>query len=733
MRIFISSCLCLISLGLVACGKDPQVLKREYFESGKTYLKAGKPTEAAIQFRNAIQQDNNFGEARYELAQVLASTGDFPGAYREFVRAADLLPDRIDVQIKAGEANLPAGRFQEAQARAERALALDANNIDAHVLKGAALAGLKDLDAAIDQVENAIELDPNRGPNYTNLGMLHLAAGNAAEAAKSFVRATELAPTSITARMALANFYWSSGQRDATERTLRDALAINAKDVYVNRVLAYFLMVSNRAAEAEPHLKMIADETRDPLARAALADYYRQTGREQEAMQVLDLLYKEEKGFAIAGVRRAAIMFARGEKREAYLTIDAVLGKEPRNVGALLLKAQLLAVDRKLDDALVAVQAAVAAEPTAIPAQFALGRIQAARGNTADAVAAMTEALRLSPRLAAAHVVLAQIYLASGRLDEASRSAQDALATQPDYPEGRLVQARVHLAKRNTAAAEQALNALSAAYPGAAVVHAQIGTLHVLKRDLRAARRAFERALMLDDMSPDALEGLLLLDAAEKKLPGALERIQTRLAKQPDSAALLIIAARTHVAAGDAAAAEQALKQAISAEPSNITAYSLLGQIYISQRRIDEAIGEYAKVSTRNPKSVAPHTLIGMLLQASNRSDEARARYKQALAIDSTAPVAANNLAWLYAESNSNMDEALQLAQAAKSRLPESADVADTLGWIYFKKGLYTQAVTELAQSVETQPGNAVFQYISDWRAPRPETIRARGARSKLV
>ena len=55
--------------------------------------------------------------------------------------------------------------------------------------------------------------------------------------------------------------------------------------------------------------------------------------------------------------------------------------------------------------------------------------------------------------------------------------------------------------------------------------------------------------------------------------------------------------------------------------------------------------------------------------------------------------MAANNLAWRYAEDGGNLDVALSLAQTAKRKLPDSPEVSDTLGWIYLKKDLDTQAV----------------------------------------
>jgi len=57
------------------------------------------------------------------------------------------------------------------------------------------------------------------------------------------------------------------------------------------------------------------------------------------------------------------------------------------------------------------------------------------------------------------------------------------------------------------------------------------------------------------------------------------------------------------------------------------------------------------------------------------------------LAINPRAAVAANNLAWKYASSGKNLDEALSLAQTAVKVLPNDPDVNDTLGWITFKRG----------------------------------------------
>jgi len=81
-----------------------------------------------------------------------------------------------------------------------------------------------------------------------------------------------------------------------------------------------------------------------------------------------------------------------------------------------------------------------------------------------------------------------------------------------------------------------------------------------------------------------------------------------------------------------------------------------------------------------------------------NRVQEAKQVYERLLAMDRHAAIAANNLAWLYAEAGGNIDQATDLAQMAKSLAPDQPAFNDTLGWIYYKKDLVEQAVPLLQQ-----------------------------------
>jgi tetratricopeptide (TPR) repeat protein len=269
----------------------------------------------------------------------------------------------------------------------------------------------------------------------------------------------------------------------------------------------------------------------------------------------------------------------------------------------------------------------------------------------------------------------------------------------------------VLLVKGDVSGAEPHVNLLVANLADSPDVQSQVGLLQALKKNRTAARRAFERALELNPDQIDAIAGLVGLDLESDQPAAARSRVEARLSQRPDDSSLLMLAARTYLASKDKKAAEQTLRRAVDVDSANLQAYMMLGQLYASEGRLDEARAKFERLATLQPKGVPAHTMAAMILHMQNKVDEARARYERVMEIDPQAAVAANNLAWLYAEGGGNLDLALQLAQTAKAKLPTNAEVNDTLGWIYYKKNLPELAIPLLRESVAAAPENPVYHY----------------------
>jgi tetratricopeptide (TPR) repeat protein len=442
----------------------------------------------------------------------------------------------------------------------------------------------------------------------------------------------------------------------------------------------------------------------------ALADYYRAVNRPNDALQVLAQAESDRRGFAPAKVRRARILYAAGRRTEAAAALDAALERDPANTDGLVLRAQVLRAERNLESALKQAEAAVSSNSSSVPANLVLGRVQRDRGFADEAIKAFNQVLRLSPSHVEARLGLAELHLAAGRTAEALRLAGAVLAEQPSSAPAILIQARALAASGKGDEAERMMTDLVRVRPTDAVAHATLGNLQRQRGNVRAAHNSYTRALSLESGNLDALAGLAALDIRAGRGADAAARIE-KAAATSTSGPLILLAARTYAAVGDLPASERYVRRLIETEPANTEAYGLLARIRRAQGRVDEAIAELDRMAPKSPSPAAVHTAVGELLQEQKRIDEAKKRYELALSIEPGRAAAANNLAWLIAEHGGNLDNALQLAQTARARMPDSADVADTLGWIYYKKQMYPQAVTTLKESVERAPAVPTFKY----------------------
>ena len=166
------SCLlvAVMAFSAAGCKRNPEKAKLAYFASGNRYFEQKRFGEAVVEFRNAINLDPSYGEAYERLSEALIESSDVPGAARALLRAADLLPNRIDLQLKAGSLLLLAGRFDDARVRADKVILAEPRNIPAQILRANALAGLRDLERALVEIEQALALDPGRAMTFTALG-----------------------------------------------------------------------------------------------------------------------------------------------------------------------------------------------------------------------------------------------------------------------------------------------------------------------------------------------------------------------------------------------------------------------------------------------------------------------------------------------------------------------------------------------------------------------------------
>ena len=102
--------------------------------------------------------------------------------------------------------------------------------------------------------------------------------------------------------------------------------------------------------------------------------------------------------------------------------------------------------------------------------------------------------------------------------------------------------------------------------------------------------------------------------------------------------------------------------------------------------------------------------MVAMIHEALGDREAARAGYERVLEANGRAGVAANNLAWMYAEDG-RFDDAVRLATEAGEVMRDRPEPLDTLGWAYYRKGLPVHAMSAFERAIERAPDNPLYHY----------------------
>ena len=315
--------------------------------------------------------------------------------------------------------------------------------------------------------------------------------------------------------------------------------------------------------------------------------------------------------------------------------------------------------------------------------------------------------MKVNPRFVPALVYLARLELDKRDLPRAADFARQAIQAQPQVPEPHLILAQAEMFQGHLAEAAAELDGL---------LKTQSGVAACMSRGRASLRYGAGRGAMAEfsGLQPSRRTWRRSRNRhshGRQNPQAALAVLQPQVAKNPKNAKLQMIASQVYLQLHDSDGVEKSLLAVIDADPASLPGYTLLVNYYATNGKVADGERLVGRGLQQQPKSVPLQTMAGMLAQMQGKTADAQKRYEQALAIDGNAAVAANNLAWIYAENGGNLDVALKLAQTAKQHIPKEAAISDTLGWIYYKKDLPSFAVSMFEDSVKQEPDNPTFQY----------------------
>jgi tetratricopeptide (TPR) repeat protein len=285
------------------------------------------------------------------------------------------------------------------------------------------------------------------------------------------------------------------------------------------------------------------------------------------------------------------------------------------------------------------------------------------------------------------------------------------LAVMPNNEDAIGARAKANLDMKNIEEAKKDWQKLCEMQPNNPSYWYGLAMVDAIKGDTASALTHFRKVL---DLKPDfiaAVKDILFLYVKDKKLDAALAELDRLSQSKTPQDAIHELRGEVYLAQKNAAAAEQEWRKTIELNPQNYQAYVMLGMLKRMQNQLPQAIKEIDQLIARNDKLPQAYILKSQYLTQSKDTSGAIENLRKALKLDPENPIASNDLAWIFCETNSNLEEALSLAKTAKKKFPEDVEISDTLGWVYYKMKNYALAIDQLSFSLNNRKQPAAENY----------------------
>jgi tetratricopeptide (TPR) repeat protein len=160
-----------------------------------------------------------------------------------------------------------------------------------------------------------------------------------------------------------------------------------------------------------------------------------------------------------------------------------------------------------------------------------------------------------------------------------------------------------------------------------------------------------------------------------------------------------------HFKKGDGDTAIRCYQKALWLDPGMTEAYCNLGIVCQKQGQYERAISYFRKALEIDPQYAGTYySHLGEIAYEKGDPSMAMESFARAIEEDRSLAIPKNNLAYLYAERNTNLPEAMTLVDEALAAEPNNAFFLDTKGWIFYRQGNLAKAEEYLERAHNRAP-----------------------------
>jgi len=558
----------LILGSLVTGCNDPDKQKMKYHRKGLIYSQRGRCAEAIAEFQKALSIDSDMADSHYEAGKCYQKLGNHAQAIRALDKARLLNPQlNVKALLQIADVYVNMGSPTLAEQAAYDALAAHPKDIEAAMFLGKLKWKEEKIDEARSWFEECAATDPKHVESRLMLAEIAM-RDNQPENAEAHLKEiiSEIDPTNVPAKLALAKIYRFGGREGQAVELLRHILDDNPNNV---------------------------------VARSALAEAYFSIGQLKDARTEIEAALKGSPASAELHSLLGAILLKQGDYALAVQHLTKAAGVPSASARTHYLLGLALRETKQPAQAITAFRKAIALSPDDIPAHLMLAQTLLAEGSLEQALREIDLVLSRDPENNSAQ----QLRVQAHALRQALENIESLLAAEG-------------LSKADVEKVKTALKAfqtedlqtvkticqdLLQSAPNSPVPFNLRGLVFLKEKDLASALKDFRQACERDPEFVASYINIANVSMAIGSYEQALQNHRKAMELSPKDGTIPFRYVRTLTTAGHYDEAEQFLKDLTRKNPSHLPYRLALANVFITRNKYSSAHQELEQILKLDP------------------------------------------------------------------------------------------------------------------------------------
>lgn len=413
----------------------------------------------------------------------------------------------------------------------------------------------------------------------------------------------------------------------------RNALQIDPNDANARYEVGRTSERLNNPREAVGHYQAAIDsDPKHMLARAALARLYLIGGLPDRAQELVEPgLAIEPRNPQLLTVS-GAVKAQRGNTPGAFEDAEAAVAIAPDDEYAVAFLASLYRQNVRSDKAIEVVRAGLEKIPQSVDLRVVLADLEMAQDHYPLAEAQLKKVIELQPEEITHRYRLARFYLLSKKVAAAEQTMRDAIRFAPDNVEAKVALVDLLAGHQGVNKAEAELKAFAANEKDGAKMQLALARFYETHGKNEQAEREYRAVIEEHETKPDGLTArtrlaaLLLQRNEPAKATVLIDEVLKENARDNDA---LILRGNLALAKGDAATAISDLRAVLRDQPNSVPVMRALARAHLQNNEMAIAEETLRSAAEANPTDRQVRLELAQLLAQSGRAEQARPMLQQ--------------------------------------------------------------------------------------------------------